>query len=125
METANVGAYVIGVTHKPTPVLLSSRVPPSSAGMENQEAVQVGTRHCSQITHTKPHTSSLEAITPAYGALRRVGWLFFFFFFQTEAVYLWPLKDDQAEQDVVRAKQKQSWGISRQLKQTSCKCEGT
>lgn len=117
METANVGAYVIGVTHKPTPVL------PSLAGMENQEDVQVGTRHCSPITHTKPHTLSLEAMTPAYGALWRVGR--FFSNRSSEGVYLWPLKDDQAEQYVVRAKQKQCWGISRQLKQTSCKCEGT
>lgn len=30
--------------------------------------------------------------------------------------FLWSLKDDKAKEDVIRAKQKQHWGISTQLK---------
>lgn len=35
------------------------------------------------------------------------------------------IKDDQVEQDVISAKQRKRWGVNRQLKQTSCKCEHT
>lgn len=35
------------------------------------------------------------------------------------------IKDDQVEQDVIRVKQRKRWGVNRQLKQTSCKCEHT
>lgn len=113
------GAYVIRmITHTQnytcaailmSATLLSRYGKPEGCTSRNQTLL---TDH----THTKPHThtSSLEAVTPAYGVLCQVGQ--FFSIRNSEGVYLWPLKDDQVKIDVVRAKQKQRWGISRQLK---------
>lgn len=101
--------------------LLSWYGKPGGCTSRNQTLL---TDHTHKTTHIVPggNNSSIWSLAAS-------GLAFFFSFFfsnrSSEGVYLWPLKDDQAEQDVVRAKQKQSWGISRQLKQTSCKCEGT
>lgn len=117
METANVGAYVIGSIRAHTNLHLCRR----PHGRHPTRLVWTGrrlsarTRHCSQITHTKPHTSSLEAVTPAYGDLCQVGCFFFFllFFFQnrsSDSVCPRSLKEDQAEHDVVGSTQMQRWG---------------
>lgn len=95
--------------------------------------LRVWTGHCSQITHTcthtKPHTSSLEAVTPAYGALCQVGH-FFLFFSPPPILKQWvclstAIKRWSSQARCRQSKTKQRWGISMQLKSTSCKCEGT
>lgn len=131
METGHVGAYVIRVIRAHINLHLCHRPHgrhPTQLVWKTRR-LRVRTKHCSQITHAL----SLEAVIPAYWALCQVGrFLFFFSFYfiyffyrSSECVYLRSLKDDQAKQDVIRAKQKQRWGISMQLKSTSCKCKGT
>ena len=93
METANVGAYVIGSIRAHTNLHLCHRTHgrhPTRL-VWRARRLSVRTRHCSQIAHTKPHTSSLEAVTPAYGDLCQVG-VFFFCFSPTPFSFFSKLK---------------------------------
>ena len=120
-------------THKPTPVPPYSWAPPYSAGVESQKAECTDQALLTDRTHKTTHIVPGGSHSSIW-RLMSSGSFFvlffphsFFFFFQIEAVTVCPrsLKEDQAEQDVVRSKQMQRWGIGMQFKTTSCKCEGT
>lgn len=129
METGHVEAYVIWVIRAHTNLHLCRRPlgrHPTQLAWKTRR-LRVRTRHCSQITHI--HTHKTTRIVP--GGSHSSIWSLMssgsgvFFNQSSECIYLRSLKDDQAKQDVVRAKQKQRWGVSMQLKPTSCKSEGT
>lgn len=133
MATANVSAYGMGRTcasaHKSTPV-----PPPLRAaihwGGQPEGCTSRDQPLLAHYTHTHTHTVPRGTNSSIWSLMWSGLVCFFSSFFSShdwsgEGVYLRPLKDDRVEQDVMGAKQKLRWGISRQLKASSCKREGT
>lgn len=135
METASVGAYAIGVTwtQKPTPVLPSLwrasvlgwyGTPGGCAGMQQ--------RSLTDLTHKTTHIVPRGSDSSIWSRMASRPYLLSRFFSISPFKHKrWGFsigghwKDDQAEHEVIRTKQKHRLGTRRQLKPTSYKSEGT